>query len=120
MRGNKMEQQLNLQGEQINKWGQVVPPREPREEFWTAPKGETTLLVNLAEQPKKLETKFGTRYLLKIDVVENKDPEELSCKQWLVSEFMLQNILEVLQKKESNKLRLLRLGEGKDTKYEVM
>ena len=115
--------QQSLFGEKLARFGKALPEQERREEWdlWNPPKGESTVWVDLDKDPVKVGVKkFGnkTKYVIDIDVLTSKEPEEIVKKQWMLSEYPLRMVMETLAEKQDNKLKVMRTGEGLDTRYD--
>lgn len=75
-------------------------------------KGENNITLDLSEPSRFVTTKYGDRYVFAL-----KEPQNLN---FMCSVVLYTQILEWVKLSKSNTIKLLRSGEGKETKIEII
>lgn len=74
--------------------------------------GENVVDLSLVNPPKKVTTKWGDRY-----VYDLKEPADLSL---MASEYLHSEIVSFLLDNNTTKLKIVRVGEEKNTRYTIL
>jgi hypothetical protein len=106
------EEWLEKEAKRMQELKQQMREEKGIKDLLSLKKGENLITIDKSQVPKFVTTKYGDRYVFVLEQPQNLN---FMCSVYLYAE-----ILQFITKNKTYTIKLLRSGEGKETKIEII